>query len=522
MLSLKLSIARSALFTSLLLAAAGAAQAQTVTGKITDKATGAPIPLDAAPNVILEQCVGDSDTFCTNFIDFAEADDKGKFTISTDAAPPGRYQLLAGATDYSYKYSQTFDLVTGGSYSMNLPMQPLPVAYSDVTACATIDAGGYCVFTYKLTNRTSKVINAQIWAQIDGHTNMAGGVTDYSSGNGSFNPATITLDPGVATDVSQSIYLGVRDAGSYSQLSLNVSQAGQPNETIGFYDAGKLTDEGGGSVTQQLMTPAALAAQKAASPKSATRGALQAGKASSAAAPGAFIKGTLTASDTGLPLDVSLSPHINLVTCNQPTDEFCSGSSGDAVFLNETGEYRLNTKAIPAGRYQIAAAARSTDYGVIRSIAFDAPSGSSYMLDLALPTPKLKLANPVGCETISASEGACQLGFDATNNTTQAQTLWVWVQVNAYLSGSPVGVSIYTAGSKKGMTPQKVKIAAGETVHLLQTVTFSKDLKAGSQNQMRAYVGTLNDPSHTDSTFTLGTYVVTADGSIQRSADSAQ
>lgn len=492
------------------LAAAGnvqaAAPAGVITGTITDKATAAPIAIESYPNVILYQCLNEGDTFCGGFTGFAEADASGAYSIATTDIPSGRYQLLAGATDYSYLYSGTFDLAPGDGLKKKLQLSLLPVSFGEVRPCTTVTAAGWCDFQYTVTNRTGADKTVQVWAQLNGHTNMPATDTGYSSGNGNYKPMQLTLPAGQSQVVTQSVYLGVRDSGSYSLIALYASPVGQPNQTIGFYDAGKLTvRDSGVSAQSAVEMHKAEAAQRAA--KTASGSALQAGPAASA--PGAFIVGTLTAADTGLPIDLSLSPRIRLVLCGEAADAYCSSTGGEWVYLGETGEYRLNTKAIGVGRYQIDAQARS-GYGITRSAAFDAPTTSSSRVNLVLPKPLLTLSNIAGCGQVIATDSSCTLEFDATNTTGDKQTLWIWAQVNGYLAGSPVGVAIYDAGSAKSMKPQTLEIEAGQTLHLTQLVTLSKSLKAGAEMGLQVYVGSVNDPAHADSATSLGSVVIQA------------
>lgn len=497
-----------ALLSAGLLATAGAAHsaapAGAITGTITDKASAAPIAIESYPNVILYQCLNDGDTFCSGFTGFAEADASGAYSIATADIPAGRYQLLAGATDYSYLYSGTFDLAPGDGLKKKLQLSVLPVSFSEVTPCAAVGSDGCCEFHYTVTNRATSDKTVQVWAQINGHTNMPASDTGYSSGNASYKPMQLTLSAGQRLAVTQSVYLGVRDSGSYSLVALFASPVGQPSQTIGFYDAGKLTVRDGGVSAQSAI---AMHQAEAAQQKQARSAALQAGP--SAQAPGAFIVGTITAADTGLPLDLSLSPRLRLVLCGEASDSYCSSTGGEWIYLGETGEYRLNTKAIVAGRYQIEAQARS-GYGLIRSAAFDAPSASSSRVDLVLPKPLLSIANASGCDAVLSTDSACTLEFDATNTSSTQQSLWVWVQVNGYLAGSPVGVAVFDGGSAKSMQPQKLVIEAGQTLRLSQLVTLSKSLKAGAEMGLQVYVGALKDPSHTNSSVTLGSFVVQA------------
>lgn len=493
-----------------LLAAAGGAQAApagAITGTITDKASAAPIALESYPNVILYQCLNEGDTFCSGFTGFAEADASGAYSIPTADIPAGRYQLLAGAADYSYLYSATFDLAPGDGLKKKLQLSPLPVSISDVVPCETIASDGYCTIHYTLTSRLSKDKSVQLWAQLNGHGNMPAG-TDYSTGDASYKALQVKLAAGASVAVTQAIYLGLRDPGSYAQVGLYASPAGQPYESIGYYSLGQLTLGSSGVIASTSAASLRQDQQRAARSRPQPS-ALQAG--ATASAPGAFIVGTLTAADTGAPLDVSLSPRIRLVPCLNPTDTYCStpGGSGEWVYLDETGEYRLNTRAIVAGRYQIEAQVRS-GYGLARSVAFDAPSQGSSRMDLVAPKPILGISNVGGCNVVISASGGCTLEYDATNNSGSEQTLWVWTKVGAYLSGSPLGVSEFTAGNGKTMQPQKLKIASGASVHMSQPVVLSAAPKAGSEFGLTLFVGPANDPAYVDSALSLGSVVVQA------------
>jgi len=491
-----------------LMCAFGTARAGSISGHIVDGSTQQPIALEDYPFVVLYQCADPGDQFCNGFTNAAEADAAGLYSMSTDDVPTGNYQLVTGASDYGYDYSAQFTLTAGQDQTSDITLKPLPIAFSAVSPCKTVDAEGWCLSHYSITNRSDATVVGQLWAQVNGHTNMPATDTGYSSGNGSFYPNKFELAPGASMQRTHSIYLGKdRDSGSYSLVSLWASLAGQPNETIGFSDLGKLTVSAGG-VSQSLMSPAAR--EKALNRKTATP-ALQSGRASRSG-PGWVLFGTLTAADTGSPLPTSNSPRIRLVGCSQADDAYCSGSSGEWVYLGDTGEYRLNTKAIVAGRYQIDAQARS-GYGITRSLAFDAPTTYSQRVDLVLPQPILSFANVSGCETLYSSTHQCMLSFDVTNTTQQHQSLSLWVQVNVYTSGSPNGVSVYTAGTPGSMLQQWVRIDAGQTLHLQQPVSFSRNLKSGAELEMRAYVGAAQDPAYADAYYSFGNYSVLPDPS---------
>ena len=479
------------------------AHAGSISGHILDSATQQPIALEAYPFVVLYQCSDPGYQFCNGFTNAAEADATGLYSISTDEVAAGNYQLVTGASDYGYSYSAQFTLASGQDQTSDIVLHPLPIAFSAVSPCKNVDEQGWCVTHYTITNRSEAPVVGQLWAQVNGHTNMPSTDTSYSSGNGSFYPNKFELAPGASLQRTHSIYLGKNlDPGSYSLVSLWASLAGQPNETIGYADLGKLTVSDNG-VSQSLVSRATreqVLNRHAATPTLQSAPSARTG-------PGWVLFGTLTAADTGAPIPSANSPRIRLVACNQAGDTYCSGSSGEWVYLGDTGEYRLNTKAIVPGRYQIDAQARS-GYGITRSLAFDAPSSYSQRVDLVLPKPLLSFANVSGCEALYSSTHQCTLSFDVTNTSAQRQSLSLWVQVNAYTSGSPNGVSVYTAGTPGSMLQRWLRIDAGQTVHLQQPVSFSRELKSGAELEMRAYVGAAQDPARADSFYTLGNYSV--------------
>jgi hypothetical protein len=486
-----------------------------ISGVMTDVHTQAPLSLDRYPNVILYQCMEQGDRFCTGFTGFAEAAADGSFSVPTAGIPAGRYQLLAGASDYSYTYSATFTLAPGGVLQKDLRLAPLPVAFDDIQPCAQRTADGWCRFEYTLTNRTARPLQTEVWAQIYSHTNMPAPDAGYVSGNASFDPMLVDLAAGQARRVSQSVFLGVRDAGSNSLTSLYAAPKGQPNQTNGFHDVGLLTDRGGAITAQRAPAAALRAAQQASKVGRASNGALAAAQAPLAIGP--FIVGKVIAEDTRQPAPVSLSPRTRLITCAQPTDAYCSAETGEFVYLGDTGEYQLNTSAVVPGRYQIEAQARG-GYGYVRSAAFDAPAAAGAIVNLVLPTPTFSVTNASGCETIDPADGGCTLAFDVTNTTKRTQSMWLWTQVNAYLSGSDVGVAVFVAGGSTSMTPSTVSLAAGATKRIEQRVTLGQRLKAGAEGELRVYVGRRNDPSYADSYMSLGYYRLSADGSVQRRA----
>ncbi len=148
----------------------------------------------------------------------------------------------------------------------------------------------------------------------------------------------------------------------------------------------------------------------------------------------------------------------------------------------------------------------------------NAPAASGSVVNLVLPTPKLKVGNPSGCEAIDPADGGCTVAFDVTNATSRAQSMWLWTEVNAYLSGSDVGVSVFVAGSPARMTPVAVQLAPGATTRVEQRVTLGRRLRAGAEGELRVYAGRRNDPSYADSYTSLGNYRISADGSVQRRA----
>lgn len=510
---------------ALALVAAAPVAGAAVTGTMVDAQTQQPIALPNYPNVILYQCLRAGDTFCTGFVGFAEAGADGRYTIPTGDVPAGRYQLLAGASDYSYTYSPTFELATGGALQKDLTLSTLPLAFGDVLPCTAVDAGGWCRFEYTLSNRSATSQAVQVWAHAFGHTNMPAPDAGYSSGDGSFDPMQVTLAAGEARRIVQAIYLGVRDAGSTSSISFYASPVGQANSSLGYFDAGVLADHGGqvGLLRRSARIEQAragtqarrLTARTAAPAALSTQAAADAAAATAATAIGPFFFGIVTAADTGAPVDLSLSPRMRLVTCALPTDEFCAQSSGEFVYLDESGRFRLNTSAVVPARYQIEAQARS-GYGLARSPAFDAPAASGGLLNLVLPKPILALANVSGCEAVDPADGGCTIAYDVTNTTPRPQSLSVWLQVNAYLSGSDVGFSTFVAGDPAKMAPTAVRLKAGQTLRLQQRVSLSQALKAGAEGELRVYVGAPRDPSHADAFTSLGYYTVTASGSVLR------
>ncbi|GAA0763572.1 hypothetical protein LRH25_29775 [Ideonella azotifigens] len=501
--------------------AVGAAHAGAVSGTLLDD-QGHAIDASLWPFVALYQCdvSGTEQDFCTAFANGGGVLDDGTWAIATDGLPAGKYQLVAGANDFSTKYTKHFKLEAEGTLQQALLLKPLQIAFAEFNPCTTLN-NGWCDIGYQVTNHSTKDVKTQVWAQVTARTNMPTPDTQYSSGNGGYKPTVLTLAAGETRQVTQSVYVGTRDTGAYSIVSFFASPPGQPNQTTGFSQGVRLAQTPGGvesqlqGVAQQLVAqqPGRTAAAKA------RQGALQAGKA--AAAKGTFIVGTLTAADTGVPLPVALSPRMNLWICLRETDEFCSQEPGEFVYLDETGKYQLNTTQVPAGRYQFEAQARG-GYGIARSPAFNAPTSANQRIDLSLSLPPMAVANVSGCDTVTTEAGACTLSVDLANTTGAPLEMWTWVNVNAYMSGSPLGVAIFTAGTEQSMKPSLIKLDAGQTKTLQFPLALSKKLKSGAEGGLRLYMGRKSDPSYAEASVVIGNFFVTADGSLQRRAVKAQ
>ncbi|HUE98716.1 MAG TPA: carboxypeptidase-like regulatory domain-containing protein, partial [Anaerolineales bacterium] len=170
-----------------------------ISGRITDEISGAPLRGDVEPFafVRLLHC-GDFGCFDINS---QPADSQGRFHFATDfnGSPlrAGSYQIVASANQYMERQTEPFFVGEAEEYSAgDVALQPFPVRFSDAQSCSLPAQGGTCEFSVRITNGLSTRLNGKAWAMVSGSgTGSFTGFTAFQTDT----PRDVKLDPGSST-----------------------------------------------------------------------------------------------------------------------------------------------------------------------------------------------------------------------------------------------------------------------------------------------------------------------------------
>ena len=142
-----------------------------ISGRVIDFATGAPLTGDGAPfaSVYLQQC---NELGCFD-ISWQPAASDGSFRFERDfsGAPltAGTYVIAAFAEQYLFSQTEQFTVDEGEDIDVGeIGLTSFPAQFSDPQVCAIPSGGGVCDFTVKMTNTLATPLSGKVWSIVNG------------------------------------------------------------------------------------------------------------------------------------------------------------------------------------------------------------------------------------------------------------------------------------------------------------------------------------------------------------------
>lgn len=143
-----------------------------ISGRVVDALTGAPLPGDTDPFAFVElrRC----EEFQCDFVSGVSADSAGRYQFSVGfSGQPlevGTYQVAAFADQYPSGQSEPFAVGEGEDRDVgDLRLQPNPIQFSNVVPCADIPpAGGRCRYSVTVRNGADRLKTGLAWSVVDG------------------------------------------------------------------------------------------------------------------------------------------------------------------------------------------------------------------------------------------------------------------------------------------------------------------------------------------------------------------
>jgi hypothetical protein len=154
-----------------------------ISGRVVDAVTGAPLPGDTEPFafVSLLRC---EDVGCVE-VNAQPADTEGRFQFNGDfSGQPlevGTYQVLAFANQYQQGQTDPFGVAEGADRDVgDVPLRPFPVQFSNIVPCENLPPeGGRCRYSVRVTNRLATRLDGEAWSLVQGFG--IGSFTDFTN-----------------------------------------------------------------------------------------------------------------------------------------------------------------------------------------------------------------------------------------------------------------------------------------------------------------------------------------------------
>jgi len=142
-----------------------------VSGRLVDARQGWPLPGNSPPYAfaVLER---QEEWGWYPVVGNIYSDEQGMFFIDgvTYGVGPGNFRVMVYADDYYPLATEAFELGNKESADLgDLPVMPLPIAFSDVTGCEVLLTGEACDFSVKVHNRGMGRYRGEAWS-IVGYT----------------------------------------------------------------------------------------------------------------------------------------------------------------------------------------------------------------------------------------------------------------------------------------------------------------------------------------------------------------
>jgi len=456
-----------------------------ISGKLLDKASGAPISTDLYPTVFLYSCSDAADTLCTNSVTNAQVADDGSYSIDTSQLATGTYQLGAYATGYGQMTLTPFSLTDpAAKIKQKIKMVPYVVTFEDLDFCTSVSNDADCAVNYTLHNVSDKSQNLDVWAHVytDGTSSVAYSIFDWGASN--TKPIHIKLDAGESAPISHLLPTSKGlDVGSYGYVELFVSKHNSPADTVAGEYLGQFDVTADGSVTlvPNAAKPPAMSGQRMAS------------KPASASASAQAITGLLLDGNSGEIVDASVYPYVYLYACD-PGETLCSDYM-DFSGMSSSGRYAFETKTLPSGTYQMRVQSSNT-YGQRFTKPFAANMGDNITKNLKLYPSELQFSQVSGCTSPVAGE-TCTLQFTLTNTTDKDIKGQLWAEFGSWYTGSAYQTTNVTVGGDGGSKPLQVEIAAGASQTLTMPAPQIGAMNAGMSISITLYASRKNNINDT-------------------------
>jgi len=137
----------------------------TVTGRVVDAVSGAPLPGNSPPFAVVElqRCENGG----CSLLWYQPPDEQGYFRFDGPGffLTPGFYWVVATAEDYSVAESNIVFIGDGEDVDFgNFSLMPSPIGFADITGCEILPMGGTCDFSVQITNRGPGRYHGEAWA----------------------------------------------------------------------------------------------------------------------------------------------------------------------------------------------------------------------------------------------------------------------------------------------------------------------------------------------------------------------
>lgn len=207
-----------------------------ISGRLVDQVTGAPLPGDVSPRarVELHGCdVGG----CWQTVASMSTDHDGRFRFTTDGGGQpllaGRYQLVATASQYDDGQSDPFVVGEDEDHDAgNIALTSFAIRFAEIRPCGDLPSeGGDCRFSVRIANGQASALEGGAWSIVSVRDNyyggtsalfQAGGVRELSLAPGASQvvgfrirvPSTAAND----TTICAQVYAGRGDAPQFDAL----------------------------------------------------------------------------------------------------------------------------------------------------------------------------------------------------------------------------------------------------------------------------------------------------------------
>lgn len=456
-----------------------APEADYLSGKVQDAATGEPLPTGMLAMAGLYRCDSAQTSSCGNSVQSVFVDEHGKYTLSLNGLSAGTYQTQVQVSGYAIGYGRKIT-VTGdplGQVKQNFKLDALPLQMVYGQDCSEPLAGQDCTLTYTVTNITDSEIKTELWAYV--WVTQTGGAiasTQFTVGeDGSRNNIKLTLEPGQTETLSQVLPLAALGSGATGSVTVFAAKKGSLTTTISAL--------GGHS---WVMLPASGGAAR-----SASKGGMTTNGSVRTTIP---LNGTVTDQD-GNPLQIALQ----LRRCANSTDALCTDVAQNQN-SSRNGMFRFDGETIAQGRYQVWSVDETRDQGF--GMPFDFTGQSIEGLSLAVPDKSVVISGLTDCagnpteayamETLT--QGApCEISYTLSNQTSKDLKLDTWSLVQVSWTGSALGYALYASATDGKPKPLKVTVPAGQSVQVSHPVAMDK-IVSGAGGSLSVQVGRSGEP----------------------------